>query len=515
MAKRAKKNTAKKTSQQASNGLNASYWTKALKPRWQWASAKQVSTVVYIQFKDSPNELKKNLKPHLLAWQLEKLLKDTSSGCLLFSGHKNEVWILRPYIVGVKSKKGFLEDTDLSQQRALLGEWYRSNAHKIGPTQILFSGKEPDLYQTLYTFLIADYNPAKTLLGEVLPSTELSFSGNLSASAFTKAFNKALQFAGGQNLSRHLTNLPPNILNPKSFSQLPALLFKGNKSVDVNVWGPDRLYKENCHLLYHVGLGSEHGSHLVHIRYRPKGKSKKPLVFVGKGVTFDTGGLDIKPSDGMRFMKKDMSGAGVVLGLAYACIHSQQPHPMDFYLAITENSVSEKATRPSDIHHSRSGKRIEIHNTDAEGRLAMADALALACEKTGLDEAEFIIDVSTLTGAMRISVGLDVAGYFCNDEALVKKIEKAAITSGEMVWRQPLVAKYTKHFSSRIADMTNCSNTPFGGAITAALFLEKFINNKKWAHFDVMAWNGSGDGALSEGGNGQSFMTLSELVQSY
>ena len=506
----------KKTSKKKPDLLQTQYWQDLKAPPWEWGLDESFKSLLHIQIRPSRTELKKELKNHLNDWQLNELINSEDQSLFSFSGKKGPVWILLAYNLDKKNNKksSLLSDGDMALLRNALGSWYRQELQSSQKVNVYLSGGEKELYQTLYAFLLADYSPSKTLKSWSGPKIKMAFKAKIKSTSFKKLIQKALVESSGHNLSRHLTNLPPNLLNPKNFSELAKQLFQNNKNVKVEVWDSQRLYKENCHLLNNVGKGSEFGSYLVHISYRPKATPKKTLAFVGKGVTFDTGGLDIKPSVNMRLMKKDMSGAGVVLGLAYFSANSSVKKPLDFYLAITENAISEKSTRPSDVHHSRSGQTVEIHNTDAEGRLAMADALTLAAEKTGAFAPESIIDVSTLTGTMRVSLGLDVAGYFSNDDSLSKKLEAAAKQSGELIWRQPLVSKYKALFDSKIADMTNCSETPFGGAITAALFLENFVKNKSWAHFDVMAWNLSPYGALSEGGNGQSYLTLAHLIQS-
>jgi leucyl aminopeptidase len=237
------------------------------------------------------------------------------------------------------------------------------------------------------------------------------------------------------------------------------------------------------------------------------------LAFVGKGVTFDTGGLDLKPASGMRLMKKDMGGSATVSALAYFVQGARLSVPCDFYLALTENAVSEKSMRPGDVLFARNGTAVEIHNTDAEGRLALADAIDVAVRAPkAAERPELLVDVATLTGAMRVALGLDVAGYFSNDDDLAAEIEQAGLRAGETTWRMPLVPRYGRMLSSTIADLSNASDSGYGGAITAALFLQHFVGSVPWAHFDVMAFNPGPDGALSEGGNGQAFCTLAEFV---
>ena len=245
----------------------------------------------------------------------------------------------------------------------------------------------------------------------------------------------------------------------------------------------------------------------------PSGPAAKPVAFVGKGVTFDSGGLDIKPSSGMRLMKKDMGGAAAVAGLAMWAHRVNYSKPLDFYLALAENSVDGKSFRPSDVITARNGLQVEIHNTDAEGRLVLADALDVAVTQTKADEPEMVIDVATLTGAIKVALGADLAGLFTNDDDLAEKLSQAGQAAGDLSWRMPLLSKYNGASSSHFADMVNAVDG-FGGAITAALFLEKFVKQKSWAHLDIYAWTEKATGSLqAAGGNAQGLYCLIEFVK--
>lgn len=315
-------------------------------------------------------------------------------------------------------------------------------------------------------------------------------------------------------LARHLVNLPPNIKNPQTIEKLIKQDLGFSKTIKVEVWDHKKLAAENMNLHLAVGKGSDTPPRMVHIKYRPKKKSlKKPIAFVGKGITFDTGGLDIKPSSGMRLMKKDMGGAAAVIGLAYWAIHSNYERACDFYLALAENSVDANSMRPSDIYRSRAGFLVEIDNTDAEGRLVLADVMDVAVTKKGTDEPEILIDIATLTGAIKVALGAEVAGLFTNDDQLAAQLHRAGQVSGEPNWRMPLVQRYFSSLNSNFADFKNSADG-FGGAITAALFLEKFCGGKKWAHLDIYSWNDKPAGALSStGGNGQPVQSLIEWLK--
>lgn len=318
-------------------------------------------------------------------------------------------------------------------------------------------------------------------------------------------FENARALGVGTNLARHLVNLPPNFLNPQSYGKFAQALFKGT-SVKVDVWDFEKLKKENMNLHVAVGQGADVKPVLIRLQFKNGGKSPTQ-AYVGKGITFDSGGLDIKPASGMRDMKKDMGGSAAVIGYMYWAMATKLKKNIDVYLTVAENAVDADAFRPSDVITARNGKTVEIHNTDAEGRLVMADSLALASES----KPEFIIDVSTLTGAIKVALGETTPGMFTNNDALSKKLLKAAQASGDNCWRMPLDPTQKHKLKSDVADLSN-AHEGFGGAVTAALFLEQFVAGVPWAHFDIYAWTSSGSGALSEkGGNGQIVQLLAFL----
>lgn len=318
--------------------------------------------------------------------------------------------------------------------------------------------------------------------------------------------SEAVEIARSVNNARHMVNLGPNLMTPEIFCDIAEKLVQ-SKNVKIEVWDEKRLAKEGLRLLLAVGQASENPPRLFKAHYRPTKTSKEaPVVLVGKGVTFDSGGLDIKPSSGMRLMKKDMGGAATVLSVLMWAVRTKYPYPLDVYCALAENSVGSKSFRPGDVIQSRSGKWIEIHNTDAEGRLVLVDAFDVALENA--KEPKALIDVSTLTGAIKVAIGGGIAGLFSNREDLSRNLLSAAQQSGDLCWRMPLFQKYRTSMNSNFADMTNATDG-FGGAVTAALFLESFVQKQPWAHFDVYAWSDSADGALSEsGGNGQTVQNL-------
>ncbi len=351
----------------------------------------------------------------------------------------------------------------------------------------------------------------KRVFGGELPSYSLGLK-NKNKVIPAKILTTATQLGVAVNLARHFTNLPPNLLNPVTYAEAVKAVMGGLKNVSVEVWDEKRLAKENMNLLLAVGAGSSTPARLVHIRYRPTGAKKAPVALVGKGITFDSGGLDIKPAAGMRLMKKDMGGSAAVLALAHWAASSGLKCALDVYMPMAENSVSSRAYRPSDVLISRAGLSVEIHNTDAEGRLVVADAMDVAATQT--EKPQILIDVATLTGAIKVALGSGVAGLFSNTPALAQAIAKAGQQSGDWAWVMPLYQRYRSQLSSSFADMIN-SPDGFGGAVTAALFLEKFTRGIAWAHLDIYAWKDSSEGAwLESGGNGQSVLGLARYLTS-
>ena len=312
------------------------------------------------------------------------------------------------------------------------------------------------------------------------------------------------------NVARHLTNLPPNWLNPVSYAAFAKGFLAGVKGVSVEVWDEKRMRAENMNLHLAVGMGSDRPPRLVRLRYSGGGSSQGPVALVGKGVTFDSGGLDIKPAAGMRLMKKDMGGSAAVLATVLWAATTRAPCNIDAYLALAENSISSTAFRPSDVITGRNGVTVEIHNTDAEGRLVLADALDVAVTQKTKPRA--VIDVATLTGAIKVALGAQITGLFSNDRKLSVSLNRAGQASGDINWPMPLYQRYRSSLASTFADVINAPDG-FGGAITAALFLEKFVGDVPWAHLDIYAWKDSAEGAwLEAGGSGQGVLCLSEWL---
>jgi leucyl aminopeptidase len=260
-------------------------------------------------------------------------------------------------------------------------------------------------------------------------------------------------------------------------------------------------------MIHAVGRASTDAPRLIDMTW---GRQDAPKVtLVGKGVCFDTGGLDIKPSSSMLLMKKDMGGAANALGLADMIMAAGLAVRLRVLIPAVENSIAGNAFRPGDILNSRKGPTVEIGNTDAEGRLVLADALALADEEA----PDLMIDMATLTGAARVAVGPDIAPFYTGDDALAAEIAAAAAEAGDPVWRMPLWAPYDEKLASKVADVNNVTSDGFAGSITAALFLRRFVEKAKaWSHFDIFAWNPAARPHGPAGGEAQAIRALEQLL---
>jgi leucyl aminopeptidase len=303
-------------------------------------------------------------------------------------------------------------------------------------------------------------------------------------------------------LARDLINTPASDLGPAELSDA-ATQVANHMGARHRVIAGDALLAENYPTIHAVGRASARAPRLVDIVWGDDGAPKVTLV--GKGVCFDTGGLDLKPASGMKMMKKDMGGAAIMLGLAQAIMAARLPVRLRVLLPLVENAVSGNALRPLDIVRTRKGLTVEIGNTDAEGRLILCDALAEACgEKPAL-----LIDIATLTGAARVALGPELPALFCNDDEFAARLLAAGAAEDDPLWRMPLWRPYRRMLDSKAADLNNVSDGPHAGAITAALYLQEFVEpGIPWAHIDVMAWNVRPRPGRPEGGEAQTLRAL-------
>ncbi|MGY4236232.1 leucyl aminopeptidase [Bradyrhizobium sp. USDA 4449] len=299
------------------------------------------------------------------------------------------------------------------------------------------------------------------------------------AAAAKKAFASAGAVVDGVIIARDLVNEPPNVLFPEEFARRASLLRK--LGVRIEVLDVKAMQKLGMGALLGVGQGSARPSRTVIMRWDGGKKGEAPVAFVGKGVCFDTGGISIKPAGSMEDMKGDMGGAACVVGLLHALAARKAKVNVVGAIGLVENMPDGNAQRPGDIVTSMSGQTIEIINTDAEGRLVLADVLWYVAKKT---KPKFIVDLATLTGAIVVALGTDHAGMFSNNDELAERLHAAGIESGEKVWRLPLGPEYDKLIDSQFADMKNTGGR-HGGSITAAQFLQRFVDGTPWAHLDI------------------------------
>jgi len=349
-----------------------------------------------------------------------------------------------------------------------------------------------------------------TLKPEKTPSIETIKVVADDAKAAQAAWDKLSPVADAVEFARDLVSEPANILYPVEFAKRVKALEK--LGLEVEVLGEKELEKLGFNTLLAVGMGSRRESQVAIMKWNGGKKGDQPIAFVGKGVTFDTGGISIKPSDGMEEMKWDMGGAAAVSGLMHALAGRKARVNAIGVIGLVENMPDGNAQRPGDVVMSLSGQSVEVLNTDAEGRLVLADCLWYTQERF---KPKFMLDLATLTGAMIVALGLEYAGVFSNSDELANNFLAAAPKVGENAWRMPIPAAYERHIDTPIADVKNTGNGRAGGSITAALFLQRFTNGVPWAHIDIAptAWiKDSKNPTVPDGAAGWGVRTLDRMV---
>jgi leucyl aminopeptidase len=314
------------------------------------------------------------------------------------------------------------------------------------------------------------------------------------------------------NLTRQLVNEPPSRIYPESFAA-EAAKFAEECGLDIEVWDERRLDQERCGALLAVGRGSARPPRLVVLRHSGGETADPLLALVGKGVTFDSGGLSLKTGDSMKTMKCDMAGAATVLGAMQAIARLELPINVIGLAGLVENLPGGESYKVGDVVTTRSGKTVEVLNTDAEGRLVLADVLDVAVERG----AEKLIDLATLTGACVVALGNDVAGLMSNHQAWCDIVKSAADACGEPAWQLPMFAAYAQEIRSKVADLKNVGEGRWGGAITAAKFLEEFVRGKPWVHIDIAgpAFLENAKPWADAGGTGALVRTLVEIARGW
>ncbi len=359
---------------------------------------------------------------------------------------------------------------------------------------------------TKYKTIFKKNENAKEIINLLITSSNKNF--------FIKIKNNIENIINGVFLTRDLVSEPPNYLNPERFvSEIKKLSKLGLK---VDVFDYSKMKKIGMNALLGVSQGSKNLPYFVTITWKPNNsKNKKPLSFIGKGVCFDTGGISLKPAKFMEDMKYDMAGAGAVVGLMKTLALRKSKSYVVGAVALVENMPGGSAQRPGDIVKSYSGKTIEVLNTDAEGRLILADAIYYIDEQY---KPELIVDLATLTGAIVVSLGSEYAGLFSNNDKLSEKLIKAGEIENEKLWRFPLHKNYDKLMDSKIADMQNINYSGGAGSITAAQFLQRFLKNSTpWAHLDIagMAWTKKDLETIPTGATGYGVKLLNKFVEKY
>lgn len=432
-----------------------------------------------------------------------------------FSGEPGQVAVLPSGDTQVTAWVATAEDPTAEQQRRAVASGVRalSKTTKIGidPSRL----PSPDLgaiaessVLTTYAYLAYKGKDAQKKTTVVTEVTILSADARKAGAK--RAVSDAVVVAEATCLARDWVNTPPGDLRPPAFAD--AIKATSATGVRVTVWDEKRLAKENCGGILGVGQGSEQPPRLVKLTYNPT-NAKTHLALVGKGITFDSGGLSLKPGGSMMTMKCDMGGAAAIVAAINAIAGLGLPIRVTAFACIAENLPSGTAIRPGDVLHMRSGATVEVHNTDAEGRLVLADGLALAVEA----KPDHIVDAATLTGAAMVALGTRTSAVLGNDAVFEEQVLTSAAAAGESMWRLPITEEIGQAVtSSTLADIRQHNPKPYGGTLYAAAFLREFVGSASWAHLDIAgpAYN---DGGVYDytpaGGTGAGVRTLVQLAR--
>ncbi len=333
--------------------------------------------------------------------------------------------------------------------------------------------------------------------------------GAISQGEIEAAVAKGLNSAWATCFARDLVNEPPSRMTPSIFAERVQGEAEGVSGLSIEVWDLAKIEKERLGALLGVAAGSVEEPRVVKLSYRGEGASQK-VALVGKGITFDSGGLNIKTFEGMKTMKTDMAGAAAVMAATVALARAKAPVEVVAFAMLTENMPSGSATKPGDVLITRSGQTIEVLNTDAEGRLVLSDGLTLAKE----ENPEFILDLATLTGACVVALGDEIAGILGNNDEIISEVIQAGVKVDEELWHLPIPNRYKSHIKSEIADMRNIGEAGQAGATAGALLLERFVGDTPWAHLDIAGPSraSSNKGVRKVGGTGFGAALLIELL---
>jgi leucyl aminopeptidase len=368
-------------------------------------------------------------------------------------------------------------------------------ATQLPPGRYHFATPFADAELAAVAWGLGGYRFRRYKSGEADPAPQLVMPDGVDA-------KRVAAIVDGAAFGRDLINTPANDMGPAEIEAAARRLADVHGATVTSVIGDD-LLAQNFPLIHAVGRASPRAPRLIDLRWQPAGvppavaASAPKITLVGKGIAFDTGGLDLKPSSGMLIMKKDMGGAAAVLSAAHMIMSAGLPVRLRVLIAAAENSVAGNAFRPLDVIKSRAGITVEIGNTDAEGRLVLADALALADEES----PDMLMTFATLTGAARVALGPDLPPFFCDDDAVAASLSAAGLGVADPLWRLPFWSAYDAGLESQVADINNVADGPFGGAIIAALFLRRFVKKARcFAHFDIYGWRAAPKALGPKGG---------------
>ncbi len=427
------------------------------------------------------------LDKSFLEFELGKKKSITSFLNTDLDGYKNI------FVVGLGSVDSLIGE-DLRRAAAnlakTLGSYKISKATIATPSKISKSISQNDFIQKLSEGLLIcefSYKDHITLKKEKDPDVQLVFSNVVDIKSSKESLNIAYIVSEHVNFARHLGDAPGNLMTPTILADETVEAAKGT-GIKVTIWDKARIKKEKFGGLLGVSMGSDEEPRFIIMEYKGAGNASAPICFVGKGLTFDAGGISIKPGAGMDEMKYDMCGSAAVISATLAIAKMKLKVNVLTLVPSTENLLGGSATKPGDIHKFRNGKTAEILNTDAEGRLILADALSYATEQ----KPRVIFDAATLTGAMVVALGNSHTGFYTKDDQLAETINNAGDQSEELLWRMPLISEHSDDVKGTFADLANISSTKGAGSATAAAFLSEFVDEKiPWAHFDIAgtAWN--------------------------
>lgn len=472
---------------------------------------------------------KTNLKPLESFKQVDSTLEGqitNSAKIEQFTGKKGELLSLIPQkkvlpsriiVLGLGNKKDF----ETGDFRKLMGAFAKKVKNSVDSVSIVLPSKEEiGLEKNISAYLIYEglllgaYTFGKYKKQEKSEHTleTIIFAQQEKDLSLTKALKNTELYYKATRLARDLVNEQPAIATPTYLANLAKDIAKSSPLINLKIIEKAEAEKMGMEAFLGVARASDTPPKFIVLDYKPKkSKTKDKWALIGKGITFDSGGINVKPGDHMMDMKMDMSGAATVLSI-FSVIGELQPEVSVMgVIAATPNLISGKAIVPGDVVKAYNGKTIEILNTDAEGRVTMADSLSYAVKQG----ATKIVDLATLTGACMVALGEDIAGLFSNNKELTEQLKTAAEYEGEMVWEMPLPKEYKKMNKSDVADIANIPNSRYGGAITAALFLEEFVNKKPWAHLDIAgpAFASKPSELTTKGGTGFGVRLLLRLFQ--